>query len=96
MSESSYPGKVTVCVPPLAVLSDALKLGDVVKLGNGPYDYATVKNVTETDVVFFRPYVATEDFSHTGGVICYVGIEEFSVPRSNRNMFEVFQRKTLA
>lgn len=96
MSESSYPGKVTVCEPPITVAAPFLQLADVVKLGHGPYDYATVKKITETDVVFFRPYVATESFSHTGGVICYVGIEEFSVPKSKSNLYQVFQRKTLA
>ena len=53
-----------------------LRLGDVVRLYDDAYADATVKNVTNAVVTLFRPYVVTADFSYSGGVICYVGIEE--------------------
>lgn len=64
-------------------MSDAQKqviigLADVVSLGfnGGEYDCATVCKVNEDGTVdLFRPYTHTADFSYTGGVICYVGIE---------------------
>ena len=59
-----------------------LQLGDVVRLYDDAYADATVKNVTNAVVTLFRPYVVTADFSYSGGVICYVGIEEFSVSRT--------------
>lgn len=61
-----------------------LKVGDVVLANFADPFYAcqTVKQVTEDEVVFFRPYVQTSDFTTTGGVICYVGIEEYRVPRT--------------
>jgi hypothetical protein len=52
-------------------------LGDVVKCGEGAYMTATVCKVNEDGTVdLFRPYTHTADFSYTGGVICYVGIED--------------------
>lgn len=53
-----------------------LNLADIVRLFDGPYGFATVKQITTDVVVFFRPYVLTQDFSYTGGVICSIGIEE--------------------
>jgi hypothetical protein len=67
-----------------------LALGDVVQLSDGPYSCATVKKVGEDEVTFFRPYVQTADFSYTGGVPCYIGIEEFSVYRGDSE-FDVLQ-----
>lgn len=65
-----------------------LQLGDRVRLFDGDdpgaaYMDATVINVTEKDVTFFRPYVHIGDFSHTGGVTPYIGTEQFSVPRDH-------------
>lgn len=57
--------------------SREIGLGDVVSLGwTDGYDNATVCQVNEDGTVnLFRPYTHTADFSYTGGVICYVGIE---------------------
>lgn len=57
-----------------------LKLGDVVELFDGPYGTATVKQIKDNEVTFFRPYAQAENWSYTGGVLCLVGIEEFSRP----------------
>jgi len=73
-----------------------LKLADTVRLTCvGGYNTATVKNVTAEHVTLFRPYVETADFSYTGGVICYIGIEEFSIPRNDSFEYEVIDRKPL-
>ena len=68
-----------------------LNLGDVVRLdGQSPYDCATVKQLTAYEVTLFRPYVSTADFSYSGGVVCYIGIEEFKASRSGT--FNVIER----
>jgi len=53
-----------------------LRIGDQVRIGDMPYGVATVKKI-ETHVTVFRPYVHHDNFTYTGGVICYVGFEEF-------------------
>lgn len=68
-----------------------LTLGDKVKLFDGPYGFATVRQVKDGEVTFFRPYVATGDFSYTGGVICTIGIEEFKTNRTDQK-WEVIER----
>ena len=56
-----------------------LKLGDIVQSFEGSYDHATVKQIKSASIVLFRPYVHTSDFSHSGGVICYIGFEEYEI-----------------
>lgn len=58
-----------------------LQLADTVTR-QGTDGLVTVKQLTDTDVTFFRPYTHTGDFSYTGGVICYVGIETWTEQRS--------------
>ena len=75
---------------PTFVNASELKLGDIVRFGTGgSYSDATVKNtcIQEGLVTLFRPYVHTSDFSHTGGVTCYIGIEEFTIPLSSDMKF---------
>lgn len=76
----------------LFVRADELQLADVVEAFAGPYGTATVKQIKDGEITFFRPYVASGDFSYTGGVICTVGIEEFKVP-ANANTYRVLQRE---
>lgn len=65
------------------VLARDLKLADKIMLPSDPtLGVSVVKNVTDYEVTLFRPYPETADFSYSGGVICYVGIEEFSIPRN--------------
>lgn len=67
-----------------------LRLGDIVDLRHSAYSTATVKQIRKYEeylyVTFFRPYVHTSDFSYTGGVITYIGIEEFESPSFNGQM----------
>ena len=57
-----------------------LQLGDVIRFDLDAYGDATVKRINEDGTVrCFRPFVHTSDYQTTGGVGCYVGIEEFDL-----------------
>jgi hypothetical protein len=69
--------------------SKDITLGSIVKLGDFPYSYATVKQKHENgDLGLFRPYTHHADFECTSGVICYVGVEGF---RSPAGVFDVIE-----
>lgn len=73
-----------------------MKLADTVRYTSFcEWNVAIVKQITATDVVLFRPYGTCADFSYTGGVICYVGIEEYTVPLSSEYDYELLNRKDL-
>lgn len=64
-----------------------LTIGDVVLLVGSdgsylrePYNEMTVIQANDKEVKFFRPYVSLADFTYAGGVIPYIGVEQFSVP----------------
>lgn len=68
----------------------SLGLGDVVRLWDGAYGSATVRQVhPDGTAQLFRPYVQTADFSCTSGVIPYVGIEDF---RMNSGFVELLRK----
>lgn len=73
-------------IPCTAACAPAFGLGDIVSLGwNDGYDNATVSKLNEDGTVnLFRPYTHTNDFSYTGGVICYVGVETVKHVNPNR------------
>ena len=56
-------------------------LGDTVEIFDGPYGTGIVNKIDD-QVHFFRPYAHGENWSYTGGIICYTGIETFSRLRS--------------
>lgn len=66
---------------PKVIKASDLKLGDVIRTvpSEEAYLHGTVKQIKEDTVVIFRPYVQTADFSYTGGVICYIGIEIYEI-----------------
>jgi hypothetical protein len=74
-----------------------LRLGDVVTTFTGSathsYSHATVKKITEKEVTFFRPYVATANFTYTGGVITYLGYEEYTFGLND--VVQVLQESTI-
>lgn len=74
-----------------------MQLGDTVRYlpFGSAWNVAIVKQITATDVVLFRPYGTTADFSYTGGVICYVGMEQYTVPLSSDMEYELLGRKDL-
>lgn len=72
-----------------------LKLADRVRLGNFPFADAIVKQIKDGKVILFRPYATTADFSYTGGVIPYIGIEEVIYYQGDDGEVEVLDRKEL-
>lgn len=73
-----------------------LRLADVVDLGGiDGYSYATVSNIRDGLITFYRPYTHTADFSYTGGVICYLGIETFSRQHDSADLYRVTSRREL-
>ena len=79
----------------LRIKVSELQLADVVSIfPDASYSTATVKQIKDGYVTLFRPYVHTADFSYTGGVITYIGIEEFTIPIDDR-VVTVYDRKTL-
>ncbi len=80
--------------------TDKLALGDTVMQqvdGSLPQPFSTciVVKVTEDSVTLFRPYGVTADFSYTGGVIPYTGVEQYTVERDRSIMWTVFSHKEL-
>lgn len=73
---SSKPSDYEVL--PRKVKLSELQLGDIVDTQFGEYSYATVRQIKDNIVTFVRPYIHTDDFSYTGGVLWYIGIEEFT------------------
>lgn len=72
-----------------------LQLADVVELFEGPFGTGVVKQIRDGMVTIFRPYGASDDFSYTGGVICYVGMEDCKYHIDSPTKFKVFSRKEL-
>ena len=76
------------------VKTEDLRLRDVVVVdGLMPFPHATVVNITDDEVTFFRPYVHTGDFSYTGGVLHYVGYEKWSVNKLHPQEWEIVLRR---
>jgi hypothetical protein len=93
MEMTTYPNK--------PMKANELQLGDVVTAfyneNPGPWSTAIVKKVTDDSITFYRPYGTKADFSYTGGVICYMGLEEYTVPRNDSRdiQYYVWQRDEL-
>jgi hypothetical protein len=52
-----------------------------------PWSTAIVKQIGDGEATFFCPYGTTAGFTHSGGVICYVGIDEFKCALSDSARF---------
>lgn len=84
---------------PKRVKGSELQLGDVVRLGPignyGPNKFsdAVVIQITDKEIHLFRPYAITADFQYTGGVIPYIGIEQFHA-YDKKNDYLVIERRT--
>jgi len=61
----------------------------------GKWSNAIVKQIKDGEVTLFRPYGHTADFSYTGGVICYIGVEEYQIPLTSDAEYELLDRKEL-
>ena len=75
------------------VKQSELRVGDIVRSFDGSYSDATVKQVEGDVIHLFRPYVHTSDFIGSGGLICYVGVENFTIFRSDRTITLVQRSK---
>ena len=64
------------------VKASELQIGDIIRLSSIDNGYAdcTVYNLENGSAHLIRPYIHTADFLHTGGVITYIGQEDFSIP----------------
>lgn len=72
-----------------------LQLGDVLNigsLGTAAWHTAIVNRIEGENIHLFRPYGTHADFSYTGGVICYVGIEQYTIPRMSDVEYYVHER----
>jgi hypothetical protein len=80
--------------PNREIVIGELRLGDVVKLGDGPYCTAHVTKITKDEVFFHRPYGSISDFScgDPPSVIFYTGLEVFSRPVTDKGTCFVYQR----
>ena len=57
---------------------------------------AIVNKIADGLVHVYRPYATTADFSYTGGVIPYIGIEQFTLSQQyDTRKVTVVQRKEL-
>lgn len=79
----------------MVMFPSELRLGDVIKTFDGPWGTAIVKNVTEHEVELFRPYGHNADFSMTSGILCYVGIEQYKIPKDSKMQYEVYRRQEI-
>ena len=74
--------------------NNELQLADRVTRDN-TLGVVTVKQIKNGQITFFRPYTHTADFSYTGGVICYVGVEEWSESVDIHNNWTLVTRTPL-
>lgn len=82
---------------PIQVKTSELQLGDTVSShGMDAWSTAIVVQIKDDLVHLWRPYGTTTDFSYTGGVIPYVGIETYVVEQSDeRSTWTLYNRQEL-
>ena len=82
---------------PLVLKACDLRLADTICIDNViPWGYCIVKQIKDGEITLYRPYGTTADFSYnTGGVICYVGLDEFKIPLDSDREYRVIERKDL-
>lgn len=72
-----------------------LRLADYVEATDGPFGTAIVSQIRDGMITFYRPYGVNADFSYTGGVICYTGLEQFTRAASPHERMRVWRREEL-
>lgn len=77
------------------ILPKDLQLADTVRLGDGPFMDAVVTQIKTNRVHLRRPYIATADFSYTGGVIATIGLEEIELWHGDSRPLILLERKEL-
>ena len=80
---------------PCAVKARDLQLADTVQTNDvSLFSFAVVTKIENREIHLFRPYATTADFSYTGGVIPYIGIETYSIPANDLTV-TLWSRKEL-
>lgn len=82
---------------PRTIKTSELQLADVVAqhpVGD-LWQTTLVTQVKDGKVHLFRPYGHTGDFSYTGGVIPYVGIETYKIEVDSATEWTLYERKEL-
>jgi hypothetical protein len=72
--------------------ANELKTGDIVQIFDDAFGTAIVKNVTDDSVFLYRPYGTNFDTIYSNGLICTMGLEEYSIFR-NANEYKVWRRQ---
>ncbi len=83
---------------PRVITTSELQLGDTIRrVGHTmtPWDTTVVVQIKDGMVHLWRPYGHLADFSHTGGVIPYVGFETYSVGQRDSDQWTLYERKEL-
>ncbi len=83
---------------PRTVKTSELRIADVVAQrlnGGNPWSTCIVTQIKDGEVHLFRPYGHTADFSYTGGVISYTGIETYKVEVDRSIEWTLYERKEL-
>jgi hypothetical protein len=82
---------------PVTIAARHVKLGDTIELAfmTGPFRMAVARQVTDKEIVLFRSYIHTSDFSYTGGVICYHGYEDVVISRDSNTLLRLCERREL-
>ncbi len=82
----------------IKIKTSELQLADVVVQtlnGGTPWGATIVTQIKDGEVHLFRPYGHTADFSYTGGVIPYVGIETYKIELDSAIEWTLYERKEL-
>ena len=79
-----------------------LQIGDTVcaelnddPMPSRPWSTTFVVQIKDGQVHLWRPYGHTADFSYTGGVVPYIGVEQYQVAFNSETMWLLFRRKEL-
>ena len=75
----------------LMVKARELKLGDIVKLSDSGYMAATIIQIKDGQITFFRPFVHHDNIETAGGLMTYTGIEEFNVYQDSELMYFCYE-----
>ena len=79
-NEGFCPTPVKVLCP-ITIEAKNLQLRDVIQSFSSPYSCCTVVKIdTENKMVHLvRPFIKCENFSYTGGVMHYIGVENYVI-----------------
>jgi hypothetical protein len=87
---------------PIKIKTNELQLGDTIcsrgvadSMPPRPWSTTIVVKIEDGLVHLWRPYGTTADFSYTGGVIPYVGIETYKIEVNDATEWTLYDRQEL-